>query len=220
LTGAAFAGLAAVSFADTASTVPSAPPSMISGEYPAYCRALKGGGTPKEKAYWSKQLKGVAGGPLTAHFCLGMQALEKVRTGGFDGGSDPSGHVKRALRSAIQQIAYYEKRLPKGHWMRGEVHRAYAEAYARLGDEAKARFHEAEAGKYDGGRVGRGPGGGGSASAAAYVSMADKMMSLGLAGEAVNLLELAQRLDPDSTAIKYKLERARAARQAAGGAKK
>jgi len=187
---------------------------MISGEYPAYCRALKGDGTPQEKAYWSKQLKGVAGGALTAHFCLGMQALEKVRTGGFDGSHDPSGHVKRALETAIRQIAYYESRLPEGHWMRGEVHRGYAEAYARLGDQKKARFHEAEATKYDRGRVGKGPGGRGSASAAAYVNMADKMLSLGLAGEAVSLLELAQRLEPDSTTIKFKLERARAAQRA------
>jgi hypothetical protein len=50
--------------------------------------------------------------------------------------------------------------------------------------------------------------------------MADKMMSLGLAGEAVDLLELAQRLEPESATIKSKLKRARAAKQAGGGAKK
>jgi hypothetical protein len=99
-----------------------------------------------------------------------------------------------------------------------DVHNLYALAYRILDDEQKAQEHEALA--VGMGSPGAKGGGRGSASAAAYVSMADKMMGLGLAGEAVDLLELAQRIEPNSSAIKSKLERARAAQQAAGGAKK
>ena len=177
---------------------------------PEYCIAMNAGG--KEKQKWLKKLGKYQDG-LKAHFCLAAAQVHRVRTGVFDDKPDPDGMSRRALKGSIKQVRYYEKRLPKGHFMLGEVHRMYAAIYGLLGDREKEREHERLAANF-----GQLPGTGGkrsiAASAQPYVDMADKMMEVGIPAEAVELLELAERLSPNSAVIQNKLERARAAMEA------
>ena len=116
---------------------------------------------------------------------------------------------RRALKQSIKQIAYYERRLPKKHWMRGDVHRAYADAYKLLGNKNKERNHRRKATHY--GQGSKSSGRPARASADAYVEMSDRMMAAGVPKTAVELLEMALKLEPGSREIKRKLGAARAA---------
>jgi hypothetical protein len=182
--------------------------------YPEYCAVFKRENNEAERKQWEAKL-GRAAGILSGHFCIAQGILNNVRRGAYRKGHDPAGTTRRAVRTAIRQINYSASRVPKKHWMMGEIHRAYAEAYTYAGDKEKAAEHEQLATTYAQGPSG-GRGGQLRASAARYVSMADRMMQVGLPGEAVELLELAQRLEPDSKAIERKLINAKAALKQSG----
>lgn len=182
---------------------------LRSTSVPPYCDP---GLSRAEKQKWNEKL-GKTGGGLS-HYCQGLFGIEAIRSGELAHRKDSK--ELRTARTSVKQINYFLKRLPKDHPMMPEVLRNLAQAYKYAGQEEQARAVLASIGE-NGAAPGATPGmaprsfSSASAGAAPYVRMADQMMSKGLPGEAVELLELALRLDPDSGIIKAKLARAKAA---------
>jgi hypothetical protein len=212
----AISGLATMLMVATSATAAgqSAPSGTFVEPVPDYCTVPKNGTQAQKARIWKKLGKAGIGklrGPLVGHFCIALKDLYDIRSGKYKEkiktGADA--WARRRAQAAIGAIGYYERRLPEGHWMLGEVHRAYAQAYTVLGDRNNASEHEALAAGFSPPPSGGSRGSRNSASANAYVKMADRMMAIGLPGEAVKLLELAKRVDPDSQMIEIKLEKAK-----------
>lgn len=179
------------------------------GGLPEYCDPDLPG---ERKSYWNKRIGKTRGG--LSHYCIGRRKIFEIKLGLWDKRGDSK--VVREARLAIKGIRYWEGRIPKDHWMKGEIHSSYADGYEILGNIELVRKHRALAISAGG----AGPDGGPRrASADAYVEMADRMLAVGVPNTAVELLELALKLEPGNKSIQRKLTLARVAAKNGGGSK-
>lgn len=180
---------------------------------PSYCKAKFPSSFPEITKQQEAAAKQYLGGSFlhVHHFCLGLVHIWNMETEG----KVPNTFI---ANQTLKEITYFSSRTPQDHPIMRDVHRAYAKAYRYLGDDTKSREHYDMALKVTGSpRTSTTPpavGGSISASADRYVQMADKMIQLGLPGEAAELLELARQLEPKSRLIQHKLQAAKAAAQA------
>jgi len=183
---------------------------------PSYCKAKFPSSFPEITKQQEAAAKQYLGGSFlhVHHFCLALVHIWNMEAEG----KVPNTFI---ANQTLKEITYFSSRTPQDHPIMRDVHRAYAIAYRYLGDDAKSREH------YDKNlQVYSSPAPGGapaaasptiSASADKYVQMADKMMRLGLPGEAAELLELARQIEPGSKLIQVKLAAAKAASQIPAG---
>jgi len=181
---------------------------------PLYCKAKFQSSFPELTKQQEADAKRYLGGSFlhAHHFCLALMHIWDMEA---EGKLPNPGLANKT----IKEITYYSSRTPQDHPIMVDVHRAFAKAYRYLGDDATSKAHyEQSLQAYSSPAPGTSPGTARHdiyASADRYVEMADKMMRLGLPGEAAALLQLALQIQPDSKLIQAKLKIA----QAAGNAK-
>lgn len=198
---------------------------------PIYCKAKFRKSFPRITDQQYADAKEYLGGSFqhVHHLCLALIQVWGMERPGKT--PDPW-----AARKTLKEIDYYYSRTPKNHPIMRDVHRAFSKAYRFAGDETKSKEHYEKSltistykpsavstskhkpiknrkstGKASTPSTRTIPTIPPTASATRYIEMADKMMRIGIPGEAVELLELALTIEPNSSIIKAKLKAARAA---------